>query len=112
VVVVAKSDRTDLKEALALINDSNTALEAQLEREFLRQLEGGCSSPIGAIAKVTGEEVIFKGGLFSLDGSKAVTIEKRSNRSNAISDVSLWVDEVLKSGGEEILKELRDGKDS
>jgi hydroxymethylbilane synthase len=112
VVVVAKSDRTDLKEALALINDSNTALEAQLEREFLRQLEGGCSSPIGAIAKVNGEEVLFKGGLFSLDGSKAVTIEKRSTRSNAVSDVSLWVDEVLKSGGEEILKELRDGKDS
>jgi hydroxymethylbilane synthase len=112
VVVVAKSDRTDLKEALALINHSNTALEAQLEREFLRQLEGGCSSPIGAIAKVNGEEVIFKGGLFSLDGSKAVTIEKRSTRSNAVSDVSLWVNEVLKSGGEEILKELRDGKDS
>jgi hydroxymethylbilane synthase len=112
VVVVAKSERTDLKEALALINHSNTALETQLEREFLRQLEGGCSSPIGAIAKVDDEEVIFKGGLFSLDGTKAVTIEKRSTRSSAVSDVSLWVDEVLKSGGEEILKELRDGKDS
>lgn len=112
VVVVAKSNRTDLKEILALINHSNTALETQLEREFLRQLEGGCSSPIGAIAKVNGEEVVFKGGLFSLDGSKAVTIEKRTTRSNAESDVSLWVDEVLTSGGEEILKELRDGKDS
>jgi hydroxymethylbilane synthase len=112
VVVVAKSERTDLKEALALINHSNTALETQLEREFLRQLEGGCSSPIGALAKVDDEEVIFKGGLFSLDGTKAVTIEKRSTRSSAVSDVSLWVDEVLKSGGEEILKELRDGKDS
>jgi hydroxymethylbilane synthase len=112
VVVVAKSERTDLKEALALINHSNTALETQLEREFLRQLEGGCSSPIGALAKVDDEEVIFKGGLFSLDGTKAITIEKRSTRSSAVSDVSLWVDEVLKSGGEEILKELRDGKDS
>jgi hydroxymethylbilane synthase len=112
VVVVAKSNRTDIKEILALINHSNTALETQLEREFLRQLEGGCSSPIGAIAKVNGEELVFKGGLFSLDGSKAVTIEKRTTRSNAESDVSLWVDEVLTSGGEEILKELRDGKDS
>jgi len=112
VVVVAKSDRNDLKEALALINHTNTALEVQLEREFLRQLEGGCSSPIGAIAKVNGEEIVFKGGLFSLDGSKAVTIEKLTSRSNAVADVALWVDEVLKSGGVEILKELRDGKDS
>ena len=112
IVVVAKSDRNDLIEALALINHTNTALEVQLEREFLRQLEGGCSSPIGAIAKVNGEEIVFKGGLFSLDGSKAVTIEKLTSRSNAVSDVALWVDEVLKSGGEEILKELRDGKDS
>jgi hypothetical protein len=55
---------------------------------------------------------VFKGGLFSLDGSKAVTIEKRTTRSNAVSEVILWVDEILKSGGEEILKELRDGKDS
>jgi len=112
VVVVAKSGRTDLKEVLALINHSNTALEAQLEREFLRQLEGGCSSPIGAIAKVNGEEVVFKGGLFSLDGAKAITIEKRTTRSNAVSDITLWVDEVLKSGGKEILRELKDGKDS
>jgi hydroxymethylbilane synthase len=112
VVVVAKSGRTDLKEVLALINHSNTALEAQLEREFLRQLEGGCSSPIGAIAKVNGEEVVFKGGLFSLDGSKAITIEKRTTRSNAVSDITLWVDEVLKLGGKEILRELKDGKDS
>ena len=112
IVVVAKSDRNDLIEALALINHTNTALEVQLEREFLRQLEGGCSSPIGAIAKVNGEEIVFKGGLFSLDGSKAVTIEKLTSRSNAVADVALWVDEVLKSGGEEILKELRDGKDS
>jgi len=112
VVVVAKSGRTDLKEVLALINHSNTALEAQLEREFLRQLEGGCSSPIGAIAKVNGEEVVFKGGLFSLDGSKAITIEKRTTRSNAVSDITLWIDEVLKSGGKEILRELKDGKDS
>ena len=112
VVVVAKSERTDLKEVLALINHSNTALEAHLEREFLRQLEGGCSSPIGAIAKVNGEEVVFKGGLFSLDGSKAVTIEKRTTRSLGPSEVTLWVNEVLRSGGEEILKELRDGKNS
>ena len=88
VVIVAKSDRNDLKEALALINHTNTALEVQLEREFLRQLEGGCSSPIGAIAKVNGEEVVFKGGLFSLDGSKAVTIEKLTPRSNGVSDVA------------------------
>ena len=112
VVVVAKSGRTDLKEVLALINHSNTALEAQLEREFLRQLEGGCSSPIGAIAKANGGEVVFKGGLFSLDGSKAITIEKRTTRSNAVSDITLWIDEVLKSGGKEILRELKDGKDS
>lgn len=112
VVVIAKSDRPDLKEALSIINHHNTALETRLEREFLRLLEGGCSSPIGAIAKVINEKIEFKGGLYSLDGSRAVTIEKRTTRSKALSEISAWANEILNSGGREILKELKDGKDS
>jgi hydroxymethylbilane synthase len=112
VVVIAKSDRPDLKEALSIINHHNTTLETRLEREFLRLLEGGCSSPIGAIAKVINEKIEFKGGLYSLDGSRAVTIEKRTTRSKALSEISAWANEILNSGGSEILKELKDGKDS
>ena len=112
VVVIAKSDRPDLKEALSIINHDNTALETRLERKFLRLLEGGCSSPIGAIAKVINEKIEFKGGLYSLDGSRAVTIEKRTTRSKALSEISAWANEILNSGGSEILKELKDGKDS
>jgi hydroxymethylbilane synthase len=112
VVVIAKSDRPDLKEALSIINHHNTALETRLEREFLRLLEGGCSSPIGAIAKVIDEKIEFKGGLYSLDGSRAVTIEKRTTRSKALSEITAWAKEILNSGGSEILKELKDGKDS
>ena len=112
VVVIAKSDRPDLKEALSIINHHNTALETRLEREFLRLLEGGCSSPIGAIAKVIDEKIEFKGGLYSLDGSRAVTIEKRTTRSKALSEITAWAEEILNSGGSEILKELKDGKDS
>lgn len=112
VVVIAKSDRPDLKEALSIINHHNTALETRLEREFLRLLEGGCSSPIGAIAKVIDEKIEFKGGLYSLDGSRAVTIEKRTTRSKALSEITAWANEILNSGGSEILKELKDGKDS
>jgi hydroxymethylbilane synthase len=112
VVVIAKSDRPDLKEALSIINHHNTALETRLEREFLRLLEGGCSSPIGAIAKVINEKIEFKGGLYSLDGSRAVTIEKRTTRSKALSEINAWANEILNSGGSEILKELKDGKDS
>ena len=112
VVVIAKSDRPDLKEALSIINHDNTALETRLEREFLRLLEGGCSSPIGAIAKVINEKIEFKGGLYSLDGSRAVTIEKRTTRSKALSEITEWANEILNSGGSEILKELKDGKDS
>ena len=112
VVVIAKSDRPDLKEALSIINHDNTVLETRLEREFLRLLEGGCSSPIGAIAKVINEKIEFKGGLYSLDGSRAVTIEKRTTRSKVLSEITEWANEILNSGGSEILKELKDGKDS
>ena len=112
VVVIAKSDQPDLKEALSIINHHNTAIETHLERKFLKLLEGGCSSPIGARAKVIDEKIEFKGGLYSLDGSRAVTIEKRTTRSKALSEITGWANEILNSGGSKILKELKDGKDS
>lgn len=109
VVVVARQDRTDLNTLLAKINHSPTALAAHVEREFLRGLEGGCSSPIGALATVNQETLHFKGGLFSLDGTQAVCIEKEVSITKAEAAVNDWVKEVLNSGGKQIIDSLRHG---
>lgn len=71
IVVLLHEDNLAMQEALLRLHDGNTYVETQVERAFLRALEGGCSAPIGAIAKFDGEQKIyFKGGIWSEDGKE------------------------------------------
>ena len=94
------------------LNDEDTTLAVTIEREFLRRLEGGCSSPIGAYAYLENGVLYFKGGLFSLDGSNAVDVERRLPQDEALEHIDSLVNEVLENGGSAILKSIRDGQHS
>jgi hydroxymethylbilane synthase len=77
ILVVALENDEFVREACAELNHEATEICTQLEREFLRLLEGGCSAPIGALAYINNktEEVTFKGVLLSVDGTKKLEAE-------------------------------------
>ena len=50
---------------LADYQDADAAAEALAERGFVRYLDGGCSSPVAAFARVRGEELILTGLYYS-----------------------------------------------
>jgi hydroxymethylbilane synthase len=77
IMAVCREDDSMSFEICQKFNDANTALCTKLEREFLRTLLGGCSTPISALAKVRGTKIIFKGNICSPDGSDLIEIEKR-----------------------------------
>ena len=107
IMVVAKQEDAYTREALALINDLPTDLETDIERRFLRQLEGGCTAPIAAKATLEGEQLSFVGNLFSLDG-KSVSEVKKTIPITAIEDFpEVCADEVLYNGGREMMEEIR-----
>ena len=107
IMVVAKQEDAYTREALALINDLPTDLETDIERRFLRRLEGGCTAPIGAKATLEGEQLSFVGNLFSLDG-KSVSEVKKTIPITAIEDFpEACADEVLYNGGREMMEEIR-----
>jgi len=112
---IAVATRMQDEKAIAAsnsLNDDETTLAVTIEREFLRRLEGGCSSPIGAYAYLENGVLYFKGGLFSLDGSKAVVVERRLPQDEALEHIDSLVNEVLENGGSAILKSIRDGQHS
>lgn len=74
-LVVALENDEFCIEASSKLNHRNSEICTQIERDFLRTLEGGCSAPIGALAEVVGEQIQFKGALFSLDGKTKFEIE-------------------------------------
>ena len=108
-VVVAMGNDNFTIEAVSQLNDIETEICTYIERQFLRTLEGGCTAPIGALAKYNEKEDVieFKGTLLSLDGKQRLEVDK-------IVPIEEWkklgfhaAQEILETGGNQIMAELR-----
>ncbi|MCH7401018.1 hydroxymethylbilane synthase [Belliella kenyensis] len=77
------------------------------ERAYLRVLEGGCSIPVFALADCKEEMLTIKGGIVSLDGSERIIHEVTGNVKDAELLGFKLADKVLQSGGDRILKSIK-----
>lgn len=60
--ILAVQGRADFPRGLLeALNDENTMLAARAERAFVRELGGGCTSPVAAYAVIEGEELYLRG---------------------------------------------------
>ncbi len=60
-----------MSEFLAPLHDPETALAVEAERQFLRELDGDCRSPIAALARIeNGTDLHLSGEILRLDGSE------------------------------------------
>jgi len=105
-MIVCKSKDKALLNILKQFNHPETALCTQIERDFLRTLEGGCTAPIGAIAIVEGNNIQFQGGVFSLDGKRKFIIDETFEKSTELKGVKL-ANQLLKKGAVELLQEFK-----
>jgi hydroxymethylbilane synthase len=92
--------------ACQLLNHEPTALCTLVEREFLRTLMGGCSTPISAHAKITDINLDFRGEILSIDGSQKASIEKIIPCHDAANFGRLAAEMLLKEGGQTILDSI------
>ena len=109
-VVVAMGNDDFTLDAVSQLNDIETEICTYIERQFLKMLEGGCTAPIGALARYCELEdtFVFKGSLLSIDGKQKLEIEK-------IVPVEEWkklgfncANEILEKGGEKLMKEIKE----
>ena len=61
-----------LVNVLNLINDKNAYAETNCERIFTKTLNGNCSSPISALAKIKENEITLQGAVAKEDGSLVI----------------------------------------
>lgn len=108
-VVLAMGNDNYTIDAVSQLNDIETEICTFIERQFLSTLEGGCTAPIGALAKYDQEDdtIIFEGNLLSLDGKQKTEIKK-------IVPIENWkklgyhsAQEILNNGGKEIMTEIK-----
>ena len=111
IMIVCREDDSFSFDACKVFNDADTALCTKIERDFLRTLLGGCSTPISALAEVKGDTIFFKGNICSRDGKEIIEIEKESSKQNSgqLGDDS--ANEILKdSKAQEIIHAIRNEK--
>jgi len=106
IVVVSRAEEAPLQYC-APLNDADTALCTRIERDFLRTLLGGCSTPISALAEIEDGDVYFSGQILSPDGKQKAEIEKIVPVDRADYLGKTAAEEVLERGGRAIAEGIR-----
>lgn len=101
-----RQEDTELHATLSFLEEPETRVRMRAERSFLKQLEGGCQVPIGALAHVAEGEVSVTGMVSSLDGQAMIRESIRGAEGEAESLGIALADRILSLGGREILKEV------
>jgi len=107
IIVVCRKDDTYMLEACRHFHDAETALCTGVERDFLRALLGGCSTPISALAEIKQGQVVFEGNILSPDGKQKSEVVIKLPVGDADNLGNEAAKELLDNGGSEILNTLR-----
>jgi hydroxymethylbilane synthase len=103
ILVVCRESDHDSAGLCRVFHHEQTAFCVKTERDFLSSLMGGCSTPIGALADIEGDDIFFQGNLLDETGTKIYSIEKKVSLELAASLGTSAGLELLRNGGNEIL---------
>ena len=73
-------------------------------------LQGGCTTPISALAQIEENQLHFRGNLFSLDGKRKFEVEKKINIELSQETGIKAAKEILEMGGNEIIDIITNAK--
>lgn len=91
-----------------LTNHRSTEIQLLAERAYLRELEGGCSIPVFALARLGADEVSLTGGIISLDGKRIIKATEKGSITRSEEVGKALAEYVLSNGGAEILRKIKE----
>ena len=107
IAVEIRENDPDTEALLSKINHQETFLATEAERTFLGTLEGGCQIPVGSYTSIDGDKFKITGFISSIDGTKFLRESAEGDISQAVYLSAKLAKNLFKSGGAEILKEIR-----
>ncbi len=108
IMIVCREDDSYSFESCEEFNDAETALCTKIERDFLRTLMGGCTTPISAFAETIEDEIHFKGNILSLNGKMIASVGVQTPIIMAENIGVEAATNLLKDGGKRIADSIRD----
>ena len=110
IAVEVRSNDSKTKEIVSKLNDELTQVCVDSERDFLRQLGGGCHVPFAAHSKISGSSISIDALVNSIDGRKSF----REKKTVELSQVKVLgeniAQNILSSGASIIVDELKTSK--
>jgi hydroxymethylbilane synthase len=104
--IECRSDDTITRVRLQALEHAATRVAIEAERAFLSRLGGGCQTPLGALATLTGEQLVLEGFVGEPDGRRLLRQRAMGTKGEA-EDLGLTVAErLLSAGADEILRNL------
>ena len=94
--IEVRRENENVKSILSHLNHSETYTCVMAERVFLEEFEGSCKTPIGALAKIDGENISIEFMVASMDGTK-VFRTKSDGKVQDYINISSYAAKELKS---------------
>lgn len=107
IMVVCRQNDERVREACLNLDDKKTALCTAIERDFLKTLLGGCSTPISALAIAENNHISFKGNITSPNGKQSVNIESVVPVAESQDLGIKEAHRILEIGGKEIAVQIK-----
>ncbi len=105
--VMIREDDNTMEEIVSQLNHDETALCTTIERDFLHDMEAGCSAPVGAYAFIEDEKVHFKAVALMLDGSERYDFEEKVSVGEAGELGHTAAQALLSKGAIKVIDEMK-----
>jgi len=106
--VQTRSDDIATNEIVTAIDDKTVRMVTFAERKILTTMQCGCHAPVGAFAKIAGDDIEICAFISDLQGQNFIRRRLTGPAGNADKLAEKLADEILKSGGDEILASLKE----
>ena len=99
----------ELREMISFMDHAPTRREILAERAFLKRLGGGCQFPVAAYARGQGNDIVLRGLVGNMDGSKMIMDELKGPATEWERLGMEMAERILSYGGRAILAEFYAG---
>lgn len=110
--VQVRSDDTELIKLVSQLEDEQTRIATEAERDILASMHGGCSIPLGVYSQIDDDTITITAMISDIEGKKLIKLSKSAPINQSTDCAQKLAKELLEAGGEKILAQIRNDQNN
>ncbi len=106
--IQTRADDSQTNNLISAIDNENNRTTTSAERKILTTMHCGCHAPVGAFAKITGDDIQITAFISDLDGKNFIRRQVTGPAEDAETLAENIANDLLTSGGKKILESLEE----